>query len=579
MSAAPEKEAETLTADVVVVGSGAAGMNAALVARLRGLEVVLVEKADVLGGITATSGGALWVPDNAAGRRQGAVDSLAQGELYMRTVCGADYDEARAPRFLQAGPQMVDFLEQRAGVKFAASMDRPDYYAEQAGGSMGGRFISALEFDGRRLGRHIRWLRPPLREMTFLGMMMRPASDLRHFLNAGRSLKSSLFVVRRLAELAWDRVFHGRSMKLAGGNALIASLLEAGLREGVVYRLGSGARELLRDADGLGARVTGVLCDTPKGTLRVNARRGVVLAAGGFSHDAALRAEHYDHPSGAHQHVSPAPATNTGDGIHMALRLGAYTPRLTDASCWVPVSVVPRPDGTTGAFPHLIDRQKPGFMAVTQDGRRFVNESHSYHEFGRGLIRATRGQDPSCWLLADHTALRQYGMGFAKPAPVPVFPYVRSGYLVRAGSVEDLARQLDMDAAALRATVDTYNRDARTGTDTAFGRGSSAYNRYLGNAAHQPNACMAPMETAPFYALKLHMGELGTMAGLATDEHARVLQRDGSAIPGLYAAGNDMSHVMRGHYLGGGSAIGPCMTYGYIAATHLAQSAQGRSDE
>lgn len=558
---------EVLNKDVVVVGSGAAGLTAAVMARLMGLDVLLLEKTDVIGGTTALSGGGIWTPCSPVAQRAGVNDTLDAARLYMQSVCGEGLRLRLADTFLQAGPEMIDRLERQAGLRFTVALDRPDYYCERPGGTLGGRCLFPVEFDGRQLGRHLSWLRPPLREMTFLGMMMRPASDLRHFLNAGRSIRSFLFVAKRLSLLARDRLLHGRPMQLAGGNALVAHLFAAALRLGVDIRRSTAVQELVLEQ----GRVSGVLCRTSQGMLRVSARKGVVLATGGFPHDLQLRSRHYPHASGPQQHVSPAPSTNTGDGIRLAIGAGARTPALSDASCWAPVSVVRYRNGTTAPFPHLIDRQKPGFIAVTRQGHRFVNESHSYHEFGRGLIAATRtGEEPSCFLLADHRAVRQYGMGFAKPAPIPLFPYLRMGYLTRADTVAELAGKIGVPAGTLVATVDEFNRHAREGKDPAFSRGGNAYNRYLGNANHAPNPCVAPLEVGPFYALKVHMGELGTFAGVETDEHARVLRSDGSPIPGLYAAGNDMSHVMAGQYLGGGAAIGPCMTFGYIAARHMA---------
>ena len=559
--------------DLIVVGSGAAGMTAAVVARLKGLEVLVVEKADLLGGITAISGGGLWVGNNEPAQRLGFKDSLDNARLYFKSVTGAWFDAVRAEEFLRAGPDMVRLLEQQAGISFAPAIDRPDYYPDLPGATLGGRCLFPVEFDGRELGESIRLLRPPLREMTFLGMMMRPASDLRHFLNATRSIRSLWFVIKRLTVLAKDRIAHGRSMQLAGGNALIAHLLRAALKSGVTIRTSTAATRLLTS----NGRVTGVVCDTRDGPVEFGARRGVVLAAGGFSHDLGLRAQHYPHLSGANQHVSPAPAANTGDGIRLGLALGGHTPTLQDACCWAPVSVVPHGKNKAGAFPHLIDRQKPGFIAVTRSGRRFVNESHSYHEFGRGLIRAVGSdQEPACYLIADHNAVRHYGMGFAKPAPVPLFPYLRSGYLLRGNSIAELAERAGIDAKTLTTTVAAFNEQARQGQDPEFGRGSSAYNRYLGNLSHQPNPCVAPIEHGPYYAVKVHMGELGTFSGLATNEHAQVLNTDNVVIPGLYAAGNDMSHVMGGNYIGGGSAIGPCMTFGYIAACHAATASGSR---
>ncbi|MGE0260615.1 MAG: FAD-binding protein, partial [Alphaproteobacteria bacterium] len=238
---------------------------------------------------------------------------------------------------------------------------------------------------------------------------------------------------------------------------------------------------------------------------------------------------------------------------------------------WAPVSAVPHGDGRTGAFPHLIDRQKPGFIAVTRHGRRFVNEANSYHEFCRGLARACAGEPEAyCYLIADHRTIRRYGIGFAKPSPVPLFPYLRSGYLLRGRTLSELAGRAGIDGDAFQATVDAFNRHARNGEDPQFGRGTSSYNRYNGDPRHKPNPCVAPVEQAPFYAVRIVIGDLGTFAGLATDAQARVLTAEGVPIPGLYAAGNDVSNVLGGNYMAGGSTLGPGMTFGYIAACDLA---------
>lgn len=553
------------TADVIVVGSGAAGYTAAVTARLMGLDVLLLEKSSLLGGITAISGGGIWVPMSPTALRLGVDDTMERARRYFRSVTGVNYDERRSEAFLQAGPEMIDMLERKAGMEFYVARDRPDYY-DTDGSTTGTRTIFPTTFNARRLGKAIRKLRPPLPEMTFLGMMMRPASDLHHFLNALRSVKSFVFVMKRLSILARDLLLHGRSMELAGGNALIGQLMLAGELAGLRVQTSANVRRLRMS----GGKVSGVVCDINGKLVEMTAARGVILAAGGFSHNAGLRKQLYSHAPTGQEHLSPAPAENTGDGISMALEVGAVIPRLSDAACWAPVSLVPHKGRRPAAFPHLIDRQKPGFIAVTPQGRRFTNESHSYHEFGRGL-RRTGGDLPLyCWLIADHRAARRFGMGFAKPAPIPISGYVRMGYLRRGDTLEALAQKIGVPATTLRQTVERFNTQAREGVDTDFDRGNTPYNRYLGDRFNAPNPCLAPLETGPFYAIKLEMGELGTFEGLATDENANVLNSNGDPIGNLYAVGNDMSHVMGGHYLGGGAAIGPGMTFGYIAARHIA---------
>jgi succinate dehydrogenase/fumarate reductase flavoprotein subunit len=305
--------------------------------------------------------------------------------------------------------------------------------------------------------------------------------------------------------------------------------------------------------------------------VRVQARRGVVLACGGFPQDVERRRRLFPHaPTGA-EHFSPAPPGNTGDGLRLAEHAGARIEQdLPHAAAWVPVSRVARRDGTTGLFPHFIDRAKPGVIAVTRKGRRFVNEANSYHDFVQGLVAAVGRDEPTAFLLADHRAIRRYGLGFAKAFPLPLGPYLRSGYLLRGDTLAALAAQAGIDAAALAVTIDAYNRHAREGEDPEFRKGSTAYNRFLGDAAVAPNPCVAPLEVPPFYAVQVVIGDLGTYAGIRTDGRARVLGARGEPIAGLYAAGNDMASIMGGNYPAGGITLGPAMTFGWIAGRHLA---------
>ena len=254
----------------------------------------------------------------------------------------------------------------------------------------------------------------------------------------------------------------------------------------------------------------------------------------------------------------------------------------SDAAGWSPVSLVPRGEGKFDVFPHLIDRQKPGFIAVNRRGARFVNEANSYHQFCQGLLKACQNEaEVCCFLVADHRTIRRYGMGAVKPKPFPLGRHIRSGYLIRGATIGELAQRVRIERAPFEKTVEEFNTHARQGRDPQFGRGDNIYNRFLGDPDHHPNPCVAPVEHAPFYAMKIVMGELGTFAGLSTDAHARVLDRNGDPIPGLYAAGNDVAHIMAGDYMAGGSMLGPGMTFGYIAGCHLANvsAADMRSEQ
>jgi succinate dehydrogenase/fumarate reductase flavoprotein subunit len=258
---------------------------------------------------------------------------------------------------------------------------------------------------------------------------------------------------------------------------------------------------------------------------------------------------------------------------------GIFDDTLSNAAAWTPMSLVPRKDGSTGIMPHFIDRAKPGVIAVDQDGRRFTNEANSYHDVVQAMIKASEGKsEAACWLIADHRALRRYGLGFAKPFPMPLGSHLRNGYLKKGRTVADLAAQINVNAAVLESTIRQYNDGAQYGRDPQFGRGSKAYNRYQGDALHGPNPCVEPLKTGPFYAIKLVPGDLGSFMGIKTNEHAQVLTSQGSPIPGLYAAGNDAASIMGGEYNGAGITLGPGLTFGYVAANHIADARADRFD-
>lgn len=557
--------------DLLVVGSGAGGMAAALTARLAGLEVILVEKEPVLGGTTARSGGWLWIPCSPQARAAGIADSVEAARTYLQHEAGNHFDAARVDAFLAAGPAMVELLERRTSVRFVLGPQFSDYHPNAPGGLPGGRSICAEPFDARALGPDLAVLRPPLPELTFLGMMVGSGKELTHFFNVTRSAVSAAQVVRFLLRYGCDRLVYGRTMRLTNGNALAGRLLKSARDLGVAIWSAAPLVELLAEA----GRVRGGIVQRRGRRVRVLARRGVVLATGGFPHDLERRARLYPHAPSGREHWSPAAEGNTGDGIRLAAALGAVTAdELPSPAAWVPVSRVPRGDGSVGLFPHFIDRAKPGVIAVDDEGRRFCNEADSYHDFGRALLARSRGRagEVGAWLLADHRAIRRYGLGWAKPFPVPLGPALRAGYLKQAPTIGALARLIGVDPARLEATIAAYNEGARHGRDPEFGRGSSAYNRYLGDPSVESNPCVAPLERPPFYAVRVVMGDLGSFAGLRTDASARVLDREGRPIEGLYAVGNDMASIMGGNYPGGGITLGPAMTFGYIAARHAAGS-------
>jgi succinate dehydrogenase/fumarate reductase flavoprotein subunit len=432
-------------------------------------------------------------------------------------------------------------------------------------------------FDARELGERIKQLAPPLSELTVFGMMLGSGADIRHFMRAFKSLASFAYVAKRLSRHFLDVIVHGRGMTLTNGNALAGRLAKAAIDLNVRVWLSSPVMELVRESDG----VSGVVVEHEGRTVLVRARRGVVLACGGFPHDIERRKQLFPHAPSGKEHYSPSPETNTGDGLRLAEAVGARVDTtIPHAAAWVPASVTTRRDGSQGVMPHFIDRAKPGVIAVTPAGKRFTNEGNSYHDFVQAMVKACDGEPEICaWLLCDHKALRNYGLGCVAPAPLPIGRHLRSGYLKRGSTLADLAKQLGIAPETLQGTIEEFNGFAKAGQDSAFGKGSTAYNRYQGDALVTPNPCLAPLETAPYYAIKLLIGDIGTFAGLVTNESTQVLDSAGKPINGLYAVGNDAASIMGGNYPGAGITLGPALTFGYVAGMHLAKAAAPMHDD
>ena len=559
----------TRSCDVLVIGAGAGGLATAITAKKLGLDVIVLEKEACFGGTTAFSGGVLWVP----GTRHGGNDSQAAAMTYLRNETGACFDAAGVEAFLRYAPQMVEFFERETAVKFVPTL-YPDYHPQVEGGVDVGRSILAAPYDIRGLGPDMARLRPPLKTITFIGMMFNSSNaDLKHFFNVTRSLTSFAYVAKRLLTHLKELALYRRGTQVTSGNALAARLVRSALDLGIPILTGTPARQLLRE----GARVVGAVTGQAGSEQRIEARRGVVLACGGFSHDLQRLRQAYPHVRRGGEHFSPVPAGNTGDGARMAEALGAKVDICLQApAAWMPVSKVPVGGGRHIAFPHLLDRYKPGVIGVLRSGQRFTNESNAYHDVGAALIEACSDQaETAMWLVCDRRTLAKYGLGFAKPAPMPLGPLLRNGYLLKGQTLAELAGKAGIDAQGLEQTVREYNLGAVHGEDRQFGRGSTSFNRYLADPQQQPNPCVAPVGEGPYFAVKVIMGDLGTFDGLRTRVTGEVLAADGQAIDGLYAVGNDRASIMGGNYPGAGITLGPIMTFAYITGRHLAGVEQG----
>ena len=559
-----------LEVDVLVVGAGAAGMTAALVGSLEGLDVLLCEKSDRVGGTTATSAGTIWVPGTRQSREAGFTDNVADAKRYLDAVIGAALDKRR-DTYLQTGPHVVDYLDRRSEVKFTPYARHPDYLANRPGATIGGRPLAPLPFDGRLLGADFELVRPPIGEFMALGGMMIGRDDIEPLARPFASLAALGAAASLLWRHARDRLRYRRGTRLLMGNALVARLFYSLRRNGVPVWLNASLQELTVAA----GRVCGAVLMVNGNPRRVTARRGIVLATGGFG-GSVERLNDYVRPPLAH---AVAFAGAAGDGIRLARTLGAFLEKdHASAAFWTPVSETGWLDGGCGAFPHLsLDRAKPGLVAVNAAGRRFVDEAVSYHEFVIGMHRSHQSV-PSipAWLVCDREFIDKYGLGRVPPGRRSLRRFIASGYLVEAASLEALAGKIGVDAAGLRATVQQHNRFAETGEDQEFGKGSTEFDRHNGDPHHAPNPCLGRIATPPYYAMAVYPSTLGSSVGLRADPDGRVLTEMGKPIAGLFVCGNDMASIMRGHYPGPGITLGPALVFAYRAAMAMRDDRVGR---
>lgn len=557
--------------DVVVVGSGAGGLSTAVTAAHQGLKVLVLERARQCGGATTRSGGWMWAPRNEFARKDGVDESIHDVKTYIRAVIGEEYDEARVDAFLTAAPEMVSFFQHQTFLQFTPGTKICDVYGKLPHAGTGHRSVGPLPVNGREFTRELRRIMAPQYwETSFLGMGIMAGPDLQGFLAASKfKLGGWVHSAKRVIGYLFDLLTTGSGQHYVNGVALTARLMKSAVDAGVELRVRHHVMDLTRDATG---RVAGVVAATPNGRRTFTARRGVVLAAGGFSANATMRREHFPHNRTADDHWTLAPDTADGAGIELGRSVGGVLDTSgASPAAWCPVSLVPYASGRTGVFPHIMDRAKPGAIGVGRDGKRFVNEADGYWDYVTGMNRATAdGGVAEAWQIADSRTVAHYPIGFAMPRPVPKFPFLRSGYLTKADTLPELAEACGIDAEQLMATVEEFNREARRGADPLFHRGETPFNRYGGDPDVKPNPTLAPIEKGPFYAVHVRQGSFGTFAGLRTDERARLLDEHGEAIPGVHVVGVDQKNLFGGFYPAGGVNIGPAMTFGYIAALDLA---------
>lgn len=558
--------------DVIIVGSGAGAMTSALFAADQGLSVLIVEKSDKFGGTSAISGGGIWIPNNHYFAEKGGNDSFELALEYLKNATGEHGDEVRLRAYLQHAPKMIHALESNSRVRYAVAEKYPDYYPHLSGSLAGGRTLDPELFDTSLLGEELDNLRKPSPSTLLMG---RIAWTARHAHKAmSREFGWRLMILGLMLRYKLDFKWRRRSKidrRAALGSSLVASLRRSLMDRNIPLWLNTDFKELLT-AQG---RVVGVRVQRDGGDIELKARHGVIFGSGGFEQNQALREKFLPQPTRSSWSATP-PGSNTGAALEAGIKLGAAT-ALMDWAWWAPTIAVPGEEKPRGVF---AERAFPGAIVVNGNGQRFVNEAAPYLEFVDAMYRDNQvsgGKSIPSWVIFDGHFRFHYAMGPLMPAQIMPDSRLRKEWLNtlywKADSLTGLAEQIGVDAAGLESTVQTFNGYARSGTDVDFGRGGNPFDRYYGDSNVKPNPCLAPLSKGPYYAMRLDAGDIGTKGGLLTNEHAQVVSQDGEPIPGLYAIGNCSASVMGTSYPGAGGTLGPAMTFGYIAANHLASNA------
>ena len=544
--------------DVVIMGSGAAGLTAALVAAKAGLKVAVLEKAAHFGGTTAISGGGIWIPGSPQAREAGVEDSTDAARGYAMGVVGNRAEKALIDAYIDTGPAMVEWLAANSTVHFLLSPPSSDWYPEVAGAADHGRLLAPTEFDGKQLGANFNRLSCPREEFNAPGGMMIDLFDLPYI--ARLPAPGALWHMAKIAiRFAIDKKRLGRGSRLTMGTALAGRLLHSALAAGVdLYEKAPVEGLVVKDG-----RVTGVRTRIKGVVTEIRATKGVVLASGGFSANAEMRKAYIPF---AEHHLSILPYDNTGDGINAATAAGAAMGAENHVNAvWAVASKRTRADGYVERFAHLMDMSKPGCIAVNKRGERFANEA-SVHFVD--AMHAS-GAVPA-YIIANAGFVKKYGMGLVLPGGGKIKEMVECGYMKTGATLAELAAQIGVDPAGLEATAAKVAADADAGKDTVFGKGETRIDIEIGDPKHKPNACFGELGNGPYYAIEIFPGDGSTTVGVRIDDQCRVIGQDGAPIGGLWAAGLDANSIWQGKSPAHGCNVGPAMVTGFIAGTSVA---------
>jgi 3-oxosteroid 1-dehydrogenase len=554
--------------DVIVVGSGAGAMLTAIRAADEGLSVLMVEKTGLVGGTSATSGGGIWIPDNHDMPRVGLRDSIEAAFRYVKACAKGLASDDRVLAYVETARHMASYLHS-IGVRYRSMPKYADYYPEMAGALPGGRTMDPVDYNAARLGvAGLDMLRPTNPGQLIMGRMTINAFEARSILARERKAKLliSWIMLRYAIDYPWRRKTT-RDRRLTGGQALLGGLWAALRQRNVTVWVDAPLQSLVRE----GGRVSGAVVLRNGEACTVGARKGVVLAAGGFERNQAMREAYLPQPSEAAWTATP-PGCNTGDAILAGADAGGEL-HLMSHTWGVPTMQVPKEDRFRGIF---VERSLPGCMVVNARGERFVNESCPYPEFQQAIYadHARSGAAVPAWIVFDADFRRKYPIGPLAPGEALPDSRLRKSWLNvvywKDETLEGLAAQIGVDPKGLVASAARMSEFARTGKDLEFDRGGNVFDRYYGDVGVHPNPNLAPIARGPFYAMKLYPGEIGTKGGLLTDRDARVLDANGAVINGLYCIGNNSASVMGPAYPGAGSTLGPAMTFGFRAVAAMA---------